>query len=217
MADMKHLSFVDQLFAQADRALRTVAAPAPAPVRANPAHAASNTDELSDAVQRAHAAGLMRVNHTGEVCAQALYFGHAATARSVSAKQMMLEAAAEEGDHLSWCESRLRELNARPSLLNPIWYAGSFALGAISSAFGDRVGLGFIAETEAQVEAHLGEHQSQLPADDARSRAIVAQMKIDEAEHGAHARAQGAVDLPWPIPQTMRRVAALMKRVAYKI
>jgi 3-demethoxyubiquinol 3-hydroxylase len=214
---MKQLNFTDHIFAQLDRALRTVAAPAPAPARASPAQTASNIDDLQDIAERLHAAGLMRVNHTGEVCAQALYFGHAATARTQNAKQMMLQAAAEEGDHLAWCESRLRQLNARPSLLNPVWYAGSFALGAISSAFGDRVGLGFIAETEAQVEAHLGEHQSQLPADDARSRAIVAQMKLDEAEHGAQARAQGAVELPWPIPQAMRKVAALMKRVAYEI
>jgi ubiquinone biosynthesis monooxygenase Coq7 len=159
----------------------------------------------------------MRVNHTGEVCAQALYSGQAAVARDSSTRDQMLVAAAEETDHLAWCGERLDELHSRPSLLNPLWYAGSFAIGAAAALVNDRVSLGFVVETERQVEAHLGEHLQKLPADDARSRAIVAQMQADEARHGQNALAAGAIELPPPIPLLMRFASAVMKAVAYRI
>jgi len=159
----------------------------------------------------------MRVNHTGEVCAQALYSGQAAVARDGGTRDQMLAAAAEETDHLAWCGERLDELHSRPSLLNPLWYAGSFAIGAAAALVNDRVSLGFVVETERQVEAHLGEHLQKLPDDDARSRAIVAQMQADEARHGQNALAAGAIELPPPIPSLMRFASAVMKAVAYRI
>ncbi len=172
--------------------------------------------ELTDS-ERAHAGGLMRVNHVGEVCAQALYIGQAAVARDPSTRNQLLAAAAEETDHLAWCGERLSELGARPSLLNPLWYAGSYAIGVLAGLRGDGWNLGFVVETERQVEAHLGEHLHTLPAADARSRAIVQVMKADEARHAERAEAAGARALPLPITQAMRAASALMKAIAYRI
>ncbi len=172
--------------------------------------------ELSDA-ERKHAAGLMRVNHAGEVAAQALYQGHAAFARDSEVEQHVKEAAAEEFDHLAWCELRLKELDASPSKLSPFWYAGAFALGATSSLLGDKWSLGFIAETEAQVVDHLDDHFERLPDGDKRSRAIVTQMRAEEEEHGENAREAGAAELPAPVKKLMKATSRVMTRTAYHI
>jgi ubiquinone biosynthesis monooxygenase Coq7 len=167
--------------------------------------------------QRKHAAGLMRVNHAGEVCAQALYAGQAVTARSADVQSDIQQAANEEIDHLSWCKERLDELDSQPSLLDPLWYAGSFAIGAVAGLAGDGWSLGFLKETENQVEAHLEGHIEELPPEDARSRAILDQMKIDEAKHAQMAEDSGAYDLPEPVRQLMKMTAQVMKTVAYRI
>jgi ubiquinone biosynthesis monooxygenase Coq7 len=164
-----------------------------------------------------HAAGLMRVNHVGEVCAQALYRGQAAVIKSRERAAFFLEAAAEEVDHLGWCAQRLRELDSRPSVLNPLWYAGSFALGALASRAGAAKSLGFMAETERQVEAHLESHLTDLPVADTRSRAIVEQMKEDEVKHRISAEQEGAELLPKPVSAIMRLMAKVMTGTAYKI
>jgi ubiquinone biosynthesis monooxygenase Coq7 len=166
---------------------------------------------------RRHAGGLMRVNHTGEVCAQALYAGQAATARLPAVRAEMEEAAAEEIDHLRWCAERLDALGERPSLLNPLWYAGSFAIGAAAGLAGDKWSLGFVEATERQVEAHLESHLDRLPADDRRSRAVVEQMKIDEAKHAELASKSGAATLPKPLQLAMGVTAGVMKRIAYRL
>lgn len=203
---------VDLLIGGFDRALRTVAAVHQSR-RPNPGA------ELPESVVASHdrrqVCALMRINHAGEVAAQALYHGQALTARSAQIRQSMLDAAADETDHLAWCSERIDELGGRRSLLNPLWYAGSFAIGAIAGLSGDRTSLGFVAETEKQVAAHLSTHLQALPVDDARSRAIVKQMGHDEALHGAHATAAGGVDLPMPIRSLMRFTAKLMTRSAY--
>jgi ubiquinone biosynthesis monooxygenase Coq7 len=188
--------------------------PAPAPTHAYPAQTLDD-DVLDDAARR-HAAGLMRINHAGEVCAQALYLGQAAVSRSPELREHLVSAAREEADHLAWCAQRLDELGSRPSVLNPLWYAGSFALGATAGLAGDRVSLGFIVETERQVESHLGEHLEHLPAGDERSRAVVRRMQADEARHGEEARTAGASELPVPVPRLMAAAASLMKALAYR-
>jgi ubiquinone biosynthesis monooxygenase Coq7 len=170
-----------------------------------------------DEDQRKHAAGLMRVNHTGEVCAQALYSGQAAVARDESTRAQLLHAAQEETDHLAWCADRLDALSSRRSLLNPLWYAGSFAIGAAAALVSDKVSLGFVVETERQVEAHLGEHLEKLPEQDVASRAVVAQMQTDEARHGELAKRAGGIELPTPIPALMKFASTVMKTVAYRI
>jgi ubiquinone biosynthesis monooxygenase Coq7 len=157
----------------------------------------------------------MRVNHAGEIAAQALYHGQALVAHTEATRGMLLQAAQEETDHLAWCEKRLTELESRPSRLNPLWYAGSFAIGALAGLLGDRVSLGFVVETERQVEGHLDSHLGALPTGDARSRAIVKAMQADEVEHGAHARAAGGMDLPAPVRELMRRTARVMTGTAY--
>lgn len=211
----RSLSVLDRLLVEFERALGTVTVAAPATVLASPS--AGIADTVLDDAERRHAAGLMRINHVGEVCAQALYFGQAAVARDGRLREQMLTAAAEETDHLGWCGERLDELGSRPSVFNPLWYAGAWAIGAGAGLVGDRVSLGFVVETERQVEAHLGEHLQTLPAADARSRAIVARMKDDEARHAAHALASGGVALPVPIPSLMRLASNLMKAVAYRL
>lgn len=210
---LRTLSWIDKLMVEADRALRTLAAPAPPPTRdiSFPSAVVLSPEEDQ------HAAGLMRINHTGEVCAQALYFGHAALAQNATVRQQFYDAAAEEGDHLHWCALRLRELDSRASLANPIFYLGSFALGAATAFAGDAVALGFVGETERQVEAHLLEHDRLLPIADVRSRAILGQMRADEAAHGAAAMAAGGASLPWPIPLVMHRIADVMRWVAYRL
>ena len=157
----------------------------------------------------------MRVNHAGEVAAQALYHGQALVARDRAVREFLLHAAREEGDHLAWCERRLTALGARPSLLNPFWYAGSFGNGALAGLAGERLSLGFISETERQVEGHLTEHLERLPLADAASRAVLEQMRSDEARHGADAKTRGGDELPAPLPRLMRLVSRVMTRTAY--
>jgi 3-demethoxyubiquinol 3-hydroxylase len=211
----RRLSAFDRVVMQIERALATSLGAGQESTRASPAIGVDE-GQLEDA-QRRHAAGLMRINHTGEVCAQALYFGQAMVARDESTRAQLLEAAGEETDHLAWCGDRLDALGSRPSLLNPLWYAGSFALGAVAAAVSDRASLGFVVETERQVEAHLGEHLHKLPDADLRSRVVVAQMQADEACHGLKAKAAGGIDLPAPIPALMRFASSVMKTIAYRI
>lgn len=210
----RRLSLPDRVLAELDHALATVCAPAQSR-RDYPAEAVANA-ALSDA-ERRHAAGLMRINHTGEICAQALYMGQAAVARDPATRDQLLAAAQEETDHLAWCAQRLSELGSRPSLLNPLWYVGSHLIGVIAGLRGDGWNLGFVVETERQVEAHLGEHLDALPVADARSRAVVQAMKIDEARHADRAQAAGARTLPTPIAQAMALSARLMKAIAYRL
>jgi ubiquinone biosynthesis monooxygenase Coq7 len=205
---------LDRILAETQRALDSVLG-VPAATRANPAEAVA--DIVLDDAERLHAAGLMRINHVGEICAQALYSGQAAVARDAATRADLLAAAAEETDHLAWCAQRLRELDSRPSLLNPLWYAGSYAIGLLAGLRGDGWNLGFVVETERQVEAHLAEHLQTLPEADARSRAILQVMKADEARHADHAQAQGARTLPAPLPSLMAAASRLMKTIAYRI
>jgi len=157
----------------------------------------------------------MRVNHSGEIAAQALYHGQALVARSAATRELLLKAAREETDHLAWCETRLKELESRPSLLNPLWYAGSFAIGALTALLGDRTSLSFVVETERQVEGHLDEHLARLPPGDNRSRAILEAMQSDEISHGATAKAAGGAELPSPVRSLMRSTARVMTSTAY--
>jgi ubiquinone biosynthesis monooxygenase Coq7 len=159
----------------------------------------------------------MRINHTGEVCAQALYLGQAALARDADNRAHLLHAAAEETDHLSWCAQRLQQLDSRPSWLNPLWYLGSYAIGAAAAIAGDPVSLGFVVETEHQVEAHLAEHLQKLPGQDQRSHAILAQMQTDEIRHADAAQRRGGIDLPFPLPALMHFSSMVMKVVAYRL
>lgn len=214
----RRFSPLDQLCVSADQLLRTLFAQAPAS-RVNPAAAISPTTELSN-TERQHAAGLMRVNHVGEVCAQALYLGQALTAQDQNLRAHLLAAARDEADHLAWCADRVGELDSHLSRLNPLWFGGAFALGAVAGLAGDGWNLGFVVETERQVEAHLEGHLSDpdhaLPTDDQRSRAIVAQMQRDEVAHAEAALARGARELPSAIKQAMRAAAKVMTRTAYR-
>jgi 3-demethoxyubiquinol 3-hydroxylase len=263
---MQSESPLDTLISAADRALRSVFAPArasrpipqPQPGLAAPPHKTPVFDEpaaaagvrdstASDAVasasgpttstgattptpspppsspgvlsesEKRHSAALMRVNHAGEIAAQALYHGQALVARSNATRDLLLKAAHEETDHLAWCETRLKELDSRPSLLNPLWYAGSFAIGAAAALLGDRLSLGFVVETERQVEGHLNEHLARLSPDDVRSRAILQTMRTDEIAHGMSAKAAGGAELPSPVRSLMRGTARLMTSTAYWI
>ncbi len=211
----RYLTPLDRLLAGANNALRTIAAPADRPARENPAVDIADFD-LSDK-QKSHAAGLMRVNHAGEVAAQGLYQGHATVARDANIEKQMQRAADEEFDHLAWCEQRLAELDASPSRLSPVWYAGAFVIGAASGILGDRWSLGFIAETEKQVCAHLDSHLDQLPDEDAKSRTIVKKMRDEEEEHGENAINAGAVELPEPVKRLMQLTAKVMTRTAYRL
>ncbi len=206
-------SRLDHWLGELQGGLNTVFAK-PIAQRSNPAE--TKADSALDDSERQHAAGLMRINHTGEVCAQALYSGQAAVAREAAVRQHLREAAQEETDHLAWCAERLTELDSRPSLLNPLWYASSYAIGIAAGLRGDGWNLGFVVETERQVEAHLAEHLESLPAQDARSRAILEVMKADEARHADHALEAGARRLPAPIPSMMAAVSKLMKASAYR-
>lgn len=202
----------EALIIQFDKALRTVFAPA-ASLRPHPDQGVPEAD-MSEAEKR-HAAGLMRVNHSGEVCAQALYQGQALTARNPEAAQALVEASQEETEHLAWCEKRLNELGSHKSFLNPFWYTGSFAIGVLAGALGDRWNLGFLAETERQVEGHLDGHLRKLPEQDTKSRAIVEQMKADEIKHAETAIAHGGAELPLPVKLAMGLTSKLMTRAAY--
>lgn len=205
---------MDRFLGALDQALRTLFATPhssrPCPVLpAEPTHLGAQ--------ERHHAAALMRVNHVGEICAQALYTAQAMGTRNEELRAQLEHAAREETDHLAWTRARLDELGSRPSLLNPLWYAGAFGLGLVAGRFGDAVSLGFIVETERQVEAHLQGHLDRLPAADHASRAIVAQMKDDEAAHANHALASGGVELPTPVKAAMRAAAKVMTTTAHYI
>jgi 3-demethoxyubiquinol 3-hydroxylase len=203
----------DELIIGFDRALRTLAGTASSQ---RPSPAINLPEETLTPEERRHAGGLMRVNHTGEVCAQALYQAQALTARDPDLRRQFALAAREEEEHLAWTQERLAELGDRTSYANPLWYAGSFAVGLIAGIGGDRINLGFVVETERQVEEHLTDHMDRLPQADARSRAIVAAMRDDEARHGASARDAGASELPLPIRALMRTTAKLMTLTAYR-
>jgi len=222
---------LDCLLTAADRALRSLFAPAqatravPAPIQTSQAAAARDASPpaaqqsaagLSEPERRLSAA-LMRVNHAGEIAAQALYHGQAFVAQTPSTREFLLKAANEEADHLAWCETSLKELRSQPSLLNPLWYAGSFAIGALAALSGDRTSLGFVVETERQVERHLDDHLSRLPRGDSRSRAILEAMRRDEIEHGASAQTAGGAELPAAVRAVMRNTARVMTRTAYFI
>ncbi len=208
------LSLPERALTEADRALRTLFA-RPQASRINPA--GDLRPAALDEPQRRHIAGLMRINPVGEICAQALYSGQAVTARDPETRRHLLAAAAEETDHLAWCADRLDELGDRPSLLNPLWYGGAFAIGAVAGLLGDPFSLGFVVETERQVEAHLQDHLEQLPEDDERSRRILAQMQEDEVRHAHTAQAAGGAELPAPLPGLMTFASKVMKTIAYRI
>jgi ubiquinone biosynthesis monooxygenase Coq7 len=208
------VTFVDRAIQELDRALRSVAGVHRAE-RPNPSEGVDEAP-LSDQ-DRAHAAALMRVNHVGEVCAQALYQGQALTARDAGSRANLRQAAREEQDHLAWSAERIGELGGRPSLLNPLWYAGSFAMGAAAGAFGDRWNLAFLAETERQVEEHLSGHLQKLPPSDLRTQALVEAMRSDEARHRQTALQLGAAELPRPVRLAMRIASRIMTTVAYRV
>ena len=205
---------LDALIIGFDRTLRTFANVASS---ARPVPGESLPEPELSREERRHAAGLMRVNHTGEICAQALYAAQALVARDPALRAQFAQAAREEEDHLAWTSSRLAELHDRPSLLNPLWFAGSFAIGLAAGAAGDRTNLSFVVETERQVEEHLTGHVERLPEQDAKSRAIVEQMRDDEARHGAIAMAAGGSLLPYPVRAAMRAAADVMRTLAYRL
>jgi len=205
---------LDHLIVGFDKALRVMGGVAKAS-RPNPGVLAP--DSTLNAQEQRHSAGLMRVNHVGEVCAQALYDSQGRRASTPVLRNQFETAGREEEDHLAWTAQRLAELGSQPSLLNPLWYAGAYALGTVAARMGDAVSLGFVVETERQVEAHLNSHLAQLPPQDAKSRAIVTQMRDDEIEHGAKAQALGAADLPLPVKLAMRAMAKVMTTTAYHI
>ncbi|MGQ9426230.1 2-polyprenyl-3-methyl-6-methoxy-1,4-benzoquinone monooxygenase [Gilvimarinus sp. F26214L] len=211
----RHLSFIDRILIQGDHALRTLTGSQTGTSRPSPASDIAET-ELSDA-ERRHAAGLMRVNHSGEVCAQALYQGQALTASLPDVRAEMELAAQEEVDHLQWCEERLTQLHSRPSALNPLWYGLSFGIGASAGLISDRISLGFVAATENQVCRHLEGHQRSLPAGDGRSRAIVDQMLVDERKHGHKALQAGGVEFPAPVQWAMTGVSKIMTSISYRL
>jgi ubiquinone biosynthesis monooxygenase Coq7 len=209
--DTRSFTLIDRVFGEIDKAIKVLST---SPRSSREVPCAPEGEALSEAA-RAESARLMRVNHSGEVAAQALYQGHALTARDAAVSVAMRHAAAEEADHLAWCDQRLRELNGRKSLLNPLWYAGSFAIGALAGAVGRGASLGFVAETEKQVEAHLRGHIERLAKGDRRSRAILEQMTHDEIQHGAQAAFLGASELPIPVGAAMRFCSRFMTVGSY--
>jgi len=211
----RQFSPLDRLLAGIDYALRTVNSAPTRAARPNPSSGIEDTILSDD--EKSHSAGLMRVNHAGEIAAQGLYQGHAAVARDPATEKQMKNAADEELDHLAWCEQRLSELDSGPSVLRPLWYAGAFTIGAASGVLGDKWSLGFIEETERQVSEHLTSHLGKLPENDLRSRAIVAQMRDEEEEHGANAKEAGAAPLPTTVRKLMRAVATVMTSTAYRV
>ena len=203
---------MDRFIVGMDRAIRVIAGIASAQ-RPNPAAYIENIELTTDEQRRS--AGLMRINHVGEVCAQALYDAQSTFSHHAATRAQLLHAAREEEDHLAWTTQRLEELQSHRSFLNPVWYAGAYALGMIAAGLGDAKSLGFVVETERQVEAHLAEHLEKLPANDLKSRAIVEQMRQDEAAHGAAAKVLGAMEMPWPAQHAMRMMSKVMTRLAY--
>lgn len=211
----RQLSLIDKFINQLDHGIRTVLSDAPLPDRESPA--ATIEDQMLNETERSHALGLMRVNHTGEVCAQALYQGQALTAKLSDVREQMQEAADEEIDHLSWCEDRIKDLGGRSSLLNPAFYAMSFGIGAIAGLISDKLSLGFVAATEDQVCAHLENHLHQLPETDHKSRAVVSEMLADEARHAQTALDAGGYEFPMPVKNTMTLLSKLMTKASYRI
>lgn len=211
----RQLTLLDRLLGEADTVLRTLGNNGQPSTRKSPAN--GHREGNLNTAQRDHVAGLMRVNHTGEVCAQALYQGQALTAKLPQVREEMREAAREEEDHLAWCAERLRELNSRPSHLNPAWYGISFLLGATAGAIGDKWSLGFVAATEERVCRHLREHLRDLPLDDRKSQLILQQMLEDEERHGENALAAGGADFPAPVKEAMSLLSQLMTRSSYYI
>jgi len=211
---MSATSLQDRLLIAADQALRALAAP---PGASRPSPAVTLEEPELTAVEREESAALMRVNHAGEIAAQALYSGQAIMARTDSTRAHLLEAAAEEEDHLAWCAERIDELGGHRSVLDPVWYAGSFVLGVMAGAAGDDRSLGFIAETEDQVEAHIGDHLERLPNADTKSRAILEQMAADEAHHGTTARLRGGTELPQPVKSIMAAGGEILRKIALKL
>lgn len=212
---MRHLSPFDKFIQNADLALRTLVPGAASQQRPSPAQS-SDEAELSEE-ERKHAAGLMRINHTGEVCAQALYQGQALTAKLPEVREAMEEAAAEEIDHLVWCEDRITQLGSHTSVLNPAFYGLSFGIGALAGAVSDKISLGFVAETERQVCKHLSEHMTSLPTQDDKSKAILLQMLDDEAKHATAAIDAGGYEFPAPIRFAMTGLSKVMTKSVYKI
>lgn len=210
----RQLSLLDQALAKIGQGLAAAAAPSPTAAINYPAQ--GKADSARSEAERRHIAGLMRINHTGEIAAQALYHGQALVATQPHIRAHLLQAAQEERDHLAWCEQRLTELNDRPSRIGPAWYVGSFAIGVVAGLAGDRWSLGFVDETERQVAEHLSDHLAQIPETDQRSRAILAQMRSDEQRHGQQARDAGGQALPARIKSAMRAVATVMKIGAYR-
>lgn len=211
----RQVNKVDQMIGQFDVLLRTLVPNAAQASRPNPGLVHEQPD--MDEAERRHAAGLMRINHTGEVCAQALYQGQAATAKLDEVREQMQQAAQEEIDHLAWCDQRLQELDGRTSFLNPLFYGLSFGLGAAAGLAGDKYSLGFVAATEEQVCAHLEEHFESLPAQDQRSRAILRQMHEDEAEHAELALSAGGIEFPAPVKKVMSLLSKVMTKSVYRI
>ncbi len=214
-ANARRHSFIDRLIMSTDTVLRSLSPGASTAYRPSPAETEQEA-QLSEQ-ERRHIAGLMRINHTGEVCAQALYQGQAVAASEPNVETLMNQAAQEEVDHLAWCEQRLKELDSAPSHLNPIWYSLSFGLGAIAGIAGDRWSLGFVAETEHQVCRHLDNHLKQVPHNDRKTRKILQQMRIDEAEHATHATQAGGTPLPAPIKGAMSIMSKVMTKTAYRL
>jgi ubiquinone biosynthesis monooxygenase Coq7 len=212
--NMQQLTPLDHLIINVDRGLRTLFGQPQSTGRVDPAQAATPDAELTEAEKRL-SARLMRVNHAGEVSAQALYQGQALTARAAAVRDNMKQSALEENDHLVWCQNRISELNGHVSLLNPLWYTGSFTLGAMAGVAGDKWSLGFVAETERQVIKHLEGHLQRLPSQDLKSKAILEQMKEDEAHHASVAVKTGGVPLPKPVCWLMGRVAKVMTKTAF--
>jgi len=208
------MALIDDIVIGLDRALRTVAAE-PIAERANPGE--SIDDAVLDDTERQHAAGLMRVNHTGEICAQGLYEGQALTAKDDATREALLDAAQEETDHLAWCQERLDELDSKPSVLNPLFYTASYAMGALTGLMGDKISLGFVEATEDQVCKHLESHMESLPDQDQRSRAIVDQMHEDEKRHGADAMENGGTEFPQPVKNLMTVISKVMTETTYRI
>ena len=209
----RNITDFDRVIGQLDQALHTVFGPPPPAGRTNPA--ASRTDPTLDGAEREISGRLMRINHVGEICAQALYQGQAVTARLPEVRGKMEQAAQEENDHLAWTEQRIHELGAHVSYLNPLWYTDAFVIGAIAGAVGDKWSLGFVAETEKQVVEHLREHLQRLPATDEKSRTILEQMREDEGHHATLAIESGAAELPGPIRQLMRLASKVMTQTSY--
>lgn len=215
ISNNRHYTVIDKLIEQFDQSLRTLASAGLTTTRPNPADALA--EKLLTRQEQQHSAGLLRVDHAGEICAQALYQGQALTAHSNHVREKMQQAALEENDHLVWCKQRLQELNSRTSYLNPVWYIGSLLLGTLAGALGDKWNLGFVAETEHQVVKHLDEHLHHLPLADEKSHVILKQMRSDELQHATTAIASGGAELPLPVKKIMRVMAKIMTTSAYHL